>query len=90
LIKENLVIFYQAKAVSMPAQKTRRLHMRMEMTHLTGSSMVQVAAGLAIVLLMIFATRPEMLNGISAGTWNEKGPPGWVALLIVSRFCSGA
>ena len=50
-------------------EKTRRLHMRMEITHLTGSSMVQVAAGLAIVLLMIFATRPEMLNGISAGTF---------------------
>jgi subfamily B ATP-binding cassette protein MsbA len=50
-------------------EKTRRLHMRMELTHLAGSSMVQVAAGLAIVLLMIFATRPEMLNDISAGTF---------------------
>ncbi|HLF31995.1 MAG TPA: lipid A export permease/ATP-binding protein MsbA [Xanthomonadales bacterium] len=50
-------------------EKTRRLHMRMEVTHLTGSSMVQFAAGLAIVLLMIIATRPDMLNGISAGTF---------------------
>ncbi|HMB61326.1 MAG TPA: lipid A export permease/ATP-binding protein MsbA [Xanthomonadales bacterium] len=50
-------------------EKTRRLHMRMEATHLVGSSMVQVAAGMAIVLLMIFATRPEMLNDISAGTF---------------------
>jgi subfamily B ATP-binding cassette protein MsbA len=43
--------------------------MRMEITHLVGSSLVQVAAGLAIVLLMVIATRPEMLNGISAGTF---------------------
>ena len=50
-------------------EKTRRLHMRMEATHLAGSSMVQVAAGFAIVLLMIIATRPEMLNAISAGTF---------------------
>jgi subfamily B ATP-binding cassette protein MsbA len=49
--------------------KTRRLHMRMVATHLAGSSMVQVAAGMAIVLLMVVATRPEMLNGISAGTF---------------------
>jgi len=49
--------------------KTRRLHMRMEVTHLAGSSMVQVAAGMAIVLLMIIATRPGMLNDISAGTF---------------------
>jgi subfamily B ATP-binding cassette protein MsbA len=50
-------------------EKTRRLNMRMEITHLVGSSLVQVAAGLAIVLLMVIATRPEMLNGISAGTF---------------------
>ena len=50
-------------------EKTVRLHMRMEITHLIGSSMVQVAAGLAIVLLMVFASRPELLNTISAGTF---------------------
>jgi len=49
--------------------KTRRLHMRMEATHLVGSSMVQVAAVTAIVLLMIIATRPAMLDSISAGTF---------------------
>jgi subfamily B ATP-binding cassette protein MsbA len=49
--------------------KTRRLHMRMEATHLLGSSMVQVAAATAIVLLMIIATRPSMLDSISAGTF---------------------
>jgi subfamily B ATP-binding cassette protein MsbA len=49
--------------------KTRRLHMRMQATHLAGSSMVQLAAGAAIVLLMIIATRPELLNDISAGTF---------------------
>ncbi len=49
--------------------KTRRLHMRMEATHLTGSSLVQVAAVTAIVLLMVIATRPSMLESISAGTF---------------------
>lgn len=49
--------------------KTRRLHMRMEATHLAGSSMVQVAAITAIVLLMVIATRPSLLESISAGTF---------------------
>jgi len=49
--------------------KTRRLHMRMEATHLMSSSMVQVAAATAIVLLMVIATRPSMLDSISAGTF---------------------
>ncbi len=50
-------------------EKTRRLHMRMQATHLAGSSMVQIAAGMAIVLLMIIATRPDLLHDISAGTF---------------------
>jgi len=50
-------------------EKTRRLHMRMVATRLASSSMVQLAAGLALVLLMIVATRPSMLNEISAGTF---------------------
>jgi subfamily B ATP-binding cassette protein MsbA len=50
-------------------EKTRRLHMRMVVTRLASSSMVQLAAGLALVLLMIVATRPSMLNEISAGTF---------------------
>jgi subfamily B ATP-binding cassette protein MsbA len=50
-------------------EKTRRLHMRMVATQLAGSSVVQVAAGLAIVLLTIVATRPQLLNEISAGTF---------------------
>jgi subfamily B ATP-binding cassette protein MsbA len=49
--------------------KTRRLHMRMIATHLASSSLVQVAAGLAMVLLMFISTRPSMLNHISAGTF---------------------
>jgi subfamily B ATP-binding cassette protein MsbA len=49
--------------------KTMRLHMRMRATHLASSSLVQLAAGLALVLLMIIATRPSMLNTISAGTF---------------------
>ena len=43
--------------------------MRMEATHLMSSSMVQVAAATAIVLLMVIATRPSMLDSISAGTF---------------------
>lgn len=50
-------------------EKTRRLHMRMVATRLASSSMVQLAAGLALVLLMVVATRPNMLNEISAGTF---------------------
>jgi subfamily B ATP-binding cassette protein MsbA len=50
-------------------EKTRRLHMRMVATHLASSSMVQLAAGIALVTLMIIATRPSMLNEISAGTF---------------------
>ncbi|MEE4219288.1 MAG: lipid A export permease/ATP-binding protein MsbA [Xanthomonadales bacterium] len=49
--------------------KTRRLHMRMVATHLASSSLVQVAAGLAMVLLMVISTRPSMLENISAGTF---------------------
>ena len=50
-------------------EKTRRLHMRMVATHLASSSLVQLAAALAIVLLMVIATRPAILNDISAGTF---------------------
>jgi subfamily B ATP-binding cassette protein MsbA len=50
-------------------ERTRRLHMRMVATHLLSSSMVQLAAGLAMVALMIIATRPAMLEEISAGNF---------------------
>lgn len=50
-------------------EKTRRLHMRMVATHLASSSLVQLAAGIAAVLLMVIATRPSMLSNISAGTF---------------------
>ena len=50
-------------------EKTLRLHMRMRATHLVSSSLVQLAAGIALVLLMLIATRPSMLNTISAGTF---------------------
>ena len=50
-------------------ERTRRLHMRMVATHMLSSSMVQLAAGLAMVALMLIATRPSMLNQITAGTF---------------------
>ncbi len=50
-------------------EKTRLLHMRMRATHLFSSSLVQFAASLALVLLMIIATRPQLLESISAGTF---------------------
>ena len=50
-------------------EKTRRLHMKMNTTYLAGSSLVQLAAGVAIVLLMLIAIRPTMLSSISAGTF---------------------
>jgi subfamily B ATP-binding cassette protein MsbA len=48
-------------------ERTRRLHMRMVATHMISSSMVQLAAGLALVILVVIATRPAMLGQISAG-----------------------
>jgi len=50
-------------------ERTRRLHMRMVATHILSSSMVQLAAGLAMVILMLVATRPAMLEQITAGTF---------------------
>jgi len=50
-------------------EKTRRLHLRMVATRLASSSLVQLAAGVSMVLLMFIATRPSMLNEISAGTF---------------------
>lgn len=50
-------------------EKTRRLHIKMKATHLISSSMLQLAAGLALVLLMLIATRPSLLASISAGTF---------------------
>ena len=50
-------------------ERTRRLHMRMVATHMLSSSIVQFAAGIALVSLMLIATRPAMLSTITAGTF---------------------
>ncbi len=50
-------------------ERTRRLQMRMVAIHMLSSSMVQLAAGLAMVALMLIATRPAMLEQITAGTF---------------------
>lgn len=50
-------------------ERTRRLHMRMVATHLASSTLIQIAAGLSMVLLMIVATRPSMLSTITAGNF---------------------
>jgi len=52
-------------------ERTRRLHMRMVATHMFSSSMVQLAAGVAMVALMLIATRPTMLDQITAGTFTS-------------------
>ncbi|MBT8061966.1 MAG: lipid A export permease/ATP-binding protein MsbA [Xanthomonadales bacterium] len=52
-------------------ETTRRLHMRLIATHLLSSSLVQVSAGLALVALMVIATRPGMLEVITAGTFTS-------------------
>jgi len=52
-------------------ERTRRLHMRMVATHMLSSSMVQLAAGLAMVTLMLIATRPSMLDQITAGIFTS-------------------
>ncbi|MFT7562979.1 MAG: subfamily B ATP-binding cassette protein MsbA, partial [Bacteroidia bacterium] len=61
----------ESKRFSIVNERTRRLHMRMIATQLLSSSMVQIAAGLALVTLMVVATRPEMLNVITAGTFTS-------------------
>ncbi|KAA9132107.1 lipid A export permease/ATP-binding protein MsbA [Marinihelvus fidelis] len=50
-------------------ERNRRLHMRMVATHMASSSMVQISAGLAMVVLMVVSSRPAMLEEISAGTF---------------------
>jgi len=50
-------------------ERTRRLQMRMVATHMLSSSMVQLAAGLAMVTLMLISTQPAMLEQITAGTF---------------------
>jgi subfamily B ATP-binding cassette protein MsbA len=50
-------------------ENTRKLHMRMTATALASSTLIQFAAGFALMLLMYIATRPDMLNDISAGTF---------------------
>ncbi|HSM68389.1 MAG TPA: lipid A export permease/ATP-binding protein MsbA [Xanthomonadales bacterium] len=52
-------------------ERTRRLHMRMIATHLMSSSLVQLAAGGALVALLVIATRPGMLSQITAGTFTS-------------------
>jgi subfamily B ATP-binding cassette protein MsbA len=52
-------------------ERTRRLQMRMVAVHMLSSSMVQLAAGLAMVALMLIATRPSMLDQISAGAFTS-------------------
>ncbi len=50
-------------------ERNRRLHMRMVATHMASSSLVQISAGLAMVVLMVVSSRPAMLEEISAGTF---------------------
>lgn len=57
------------KRFSRVNERSRRLKMRMIAVHLVSSSMVQMAAGLAMVILMLVATRPAMLDQITAGTF---------------------
>ena len=52
-------------------ERTRRLSMRMVAMHMLSSSMVQLAAGLAMVILMLVATRPSMLEQITAGAFTS-------------------
>jgi subfamily B ATP-binding cassette protein MsbA len=52
-------------------ERTRRLQMRMVATHMLSSSVVQLAAGVAMVALMLIATRPSMLEQITAGAFTS-------------------
>jgi len=52
-------------------EHTRRQHMRMVAMHMLGSSLVQLAAGAALVGLILIAIRPSMLDQITAGTFTS-------------------
>lgn len=52
-------------------ERNRKLHMRMVATHMLSSSLVQISAGVAMVVLIIVSTRPAMLSEISAGTFTS-------------------
>ena len=57
--------------LSVSTSEHAALHMRMVATHMLSSSMVQLAAGIAMVTLMLIATRPSMLDQITAGTFTS-------------------
>ncbi len=61
----------ESKRFNRVNERTRRLHMRMIATHLFSSSMVQIAAGIALMALMVISTRPDMLTVITAGTFTS-------------------
>ena len=48
-------------------EKNRRLQMRMVATRLASSSLVQIAAGAALGLVMFIASRPEVLSDLTPG-----------------------
>lgn len=52
-------------------EHTRRQHMRMVAMHMLSSSLVQLAAGAALVALILIAIRPSMLVQITAGTFTS-------------------
>ncbi len=69
VVKVFLGLDSEQKRFDRVNERTRRLQMRMVATHMISSSMVQLAAGLAMVVLLLVATRPAMLGQITAGTF---------------------
>lgn len=60
----------EEKRFSLVNDKTRRLFMRLTATHLISSSLVQIAATIAFVMVIVIAIQPSMLQSISAGDFS--------------------
>jgi subfamily B ATP-binding cassette protein MsbA len=50
-------------------ERNRSLHLRLTATQLTSSSMIQLAAGLAVILLLIIAASDFMRDAVTAGVF---------------------
>lgn len=58
---------HEAKRFAEEAEANRRLHMKLSLAQLASSSLIQLAAGLAVVLLLALAASDWLQDSISAG-----------------------
>lgn len=58
---------HEARSFKHEAEKNRKLHLKLAVTQLVSSSMIQLAAGLAVVLLLILTASDWLKGSVSAG-----------------------